>query len=311
MATFFADGFTELPATAAVPFSARLRQRYALWWDSAGPWWTPRGFRLRVHRRGLSRVHRTDEMQILRRRTDPDHVWRFCRYWQRVLLNKFNSREFVQRYGCHVPALYWHGRRVAELPIDSLPERYVIRPVIGSSSQRVYAVIDGHDLMSDTSLSTTELRDRLVAEGGEVTAQPILVEEFVQSPGRAGALPREYKFHVFGARIAVIEAQERVGRTPRQQRQFDADWRPLPQPIHTRVPFGGALDPPAHLDEMLTSVRRLGMAFGTYVRVDYYDTDRGPVFSEFSSTPGGGKQHTEFGDEYMGRLWSEVYPREV
>jgi hypothetical protein len=264
-----------------------------------------------VRRRGLRRAHRAGEMQVLRRRTDPDHVWRFCRYWQRTLLNKFNSREFVQRYGCHVPALYWHGRHVAELPIESLPDCYVIRPVIGSASERVYTVIDGHELMSDTRLAKTELRDRLVAECGEVTTQPILVEEFVHSAGRPGALPREYKFHAFGERIAAIEAQDRAGRKPKMQRQFDADWRPLPQPIHSRVPFGGVFDPPASLDEMIRCVRRLGVAFGTYVRVDYYDTDRGPVFSEFSSMPGGNEQHTPFGDDYMGRFWSEVYPREA
>jgi hypothetical protein len=300
-----------MSAIAAGSFSERLRRRAALWWGPTGPWWTPRGFRLRVHRRGLRRVHRTGEMQVLRYRTSPEHVWRFCRYWQRTLLNKFNSREFVQRYGFRVPALYWHGRHLSELPIDSLPDCYVIRPVIGASSRRVFTVMDGRELMSDTRVGKSELRDRLRGEFGEVTTEPILVEEFVHSPGRSGALPREYKFHVFGDRIAVIEAQDRAGRKPKTQRQFDADWNPLPQPIHTRVTFGGAVDPPASLDEMIRCVRRLGVAFGTYVRVDYYDTDRGPVFSEFSSTPGAGTGHTRFGEDYMGRLWTEVYPREV
>jgi teichuronopeptide biosynthesis TupA-like protein len=250
-------------------------------------------------------------MQVLRRRTDPDHVWRFSRYWQRTLLNKFNSREFVQRHGCRVPALYWHGRHLSELPIDSLPDCYVIRPVIGASSRRVFAVVDGHELMTDTRLDKTELRDRLRADFGEVTTEPILVEQFIHPAVRSGALPREYKFHVFGDRIAAIELQHRSGRKPKMQRQFDANWNPLPQPIHTRVEFGGAFDPPASLDEMIRCVRRLGVAFGTYVRVDYYDMAGGPVFSEFSSMPGAGKEHTRFGDDYMGRFWAEVYPREV
>jgi hypothetical protein len=300
-----------MSAIAAPTFGERLRRRYALWWGPAGPWWTPRGFRLRVHRRGLRRVHRSGEMQVLRYRTSPEQVWRFCRYWQRTLLNKFNSREFVQRYGCRVPALYWYGRHLSELPIDALPDCYVIRPVVGASSRRVFAVTDGHELMSDTRLNKSDLRDQLRGEFGEVTTEPVLVEEFVHSPGRSGALPREYKLHVFGDRIAAIEAQHRAGRKPKMQRQFDADWNPLPEPIHTRVPSGGAFDPPRSLDEMIRCVRRLGVALGTYVRVDYYDTDQGPVFSEFSSTPGSGTQHTRFGDDYMGRFWSEVYPREV
>ena len=119
-----------------------------------------------MNRRGVRRAHRIGEMEILRRRTDPEHIWRFCRYWQRTLLNKFNSREFVQRHGCRVPTLYWSGRRVCELPIDSLPDSYVIRPIIGDSARGVYAVVDGHDLMSATRLMKGELRDRLVAELG-------------------------------------------------------------------------------------------------------------------------------------------------
>ena len=122
---------------------------------------------------------------------------------------------------------------------------------------------------------------------------------------------REYKFHVFGSRIAAIEAQERAGRKPVMQRQFDAHWNPVPQPIHTRVASGGGFDRPPRLDEMIRCVQRLGVAFGTYVRVDCYATNRGPVFSEFSSTPGAGKQYTSFGDDYLGRFWNEVYPREV
>ena len=83
-----------------------------------------------------------------------------------------------------------------------------------------------------------------MSDFGEVAAEPILVEEFIHAPGRDSALPREYKFHVFGDRIAAIEVQERAGRKAKVQRQFDADWRPLPQPIHTRVTLGGAFEPP-------------------------------------------------------------------
>lgn len=303
-----------MSAVAVPTFTERLSTRYALWWAPPKPWWTRQGLLLRLYRRGLRRLHRADEMQVLRHRTDPNHVWRFCRYWQRTLLNKFNSREFVQRYDCRVPKLYWCGRRIADLPVESLSDSYVIRPVIGAASRRVYVVSGDHDFMSDTTVSKAGLRDRLISEFGEVAGEPLLVEEFIGSTGSAAALPREYKIHVFGTRIAVIMVQERVARKVVRQRQFDADWKPLPQPIDTNVNTSQAFDPqqPRCFDEMLACARRLGSAFGTYVRVDYYATDAGPVFSEFASTPWGTRrQHTQFGDDYMGRLWNEIYPREV
>jgi hypothetical protein len=300
-----------MSALAAPTFSERLRKRYALWWAPPPPWWTLRGARLQLYRRGLSRLHRADEMQVLRHRADPDRVWRFCRYWQRTLLNKFNSREFVQRYDCRVPTLYWCGRRIVDLPVESLSDSYVIRPVIGAASKRVYAVIGDHDLMSETTVTRANLRDRLVSEFGEVAAEPILVEEFVHSPGRSSELPREYKIHVFGDRIAAITVQERALRKPTLRQEVDAEWKRFPRALDPRATPGDTVEPPACLDEMLTSARRLATAFGTYVRVDFYATEAGPVFGEFSSTPGGGRHVTPFGDDYLGRLWNEVYPREV
>jgi hypothetical protein len=200
-----------MSALAAPTFSERLRKRYALWWAPPPPWWTLRGARLQLYRRGLSRLHRADEMQVLRHRADPDRVWRFCRYWQRTLLNKFNSREFVQRYDCRVPTLYWCGRRIVDLPVESLSDSYVIRPVIGAASKRVYAVIGDHDLMSETTVTRANLRDRLVSEFGEVAAEPILVEELrasarVQDPRVRGSNRGNH-----GARARLTEANAAPG----------------------------------------------------------------------------------------------------
>ena len=247
----------------------------------------------------------------MRRQTDPDRVWRFCRYWQRTLLNKWNSREFVQRHGCHVPALYWCGTDIAHLPIESLPDCFAIRPVIGTARKGVYVLVGDYDLMSGRRMGKDELRTTLIAAFGPVARLPILVEEFVRSPKGECELPIEYKFHMFRDRVAVIEVMERIGRNERFHRQVDVGWNLLAEPVHTQGPLGGHFPPPDCIDEMLSCVRRLGAAFGTYVRVDYYASDKGAVFSEFSSLPAGGRHFTRFGDEYLGRMWDEVLPRET
>jgi hypothetical protein len=290
-------------------FTDRLRKRGDEWWGPVGRWWTPRGFRLRVYRRGLRHARRTDD--ILRYRTDPDRAWHFCRYWQRTLLNKFNSREFAQRHHCRVPALYWCGTNPIEVPIDSLPDCYVIRPVRGSSRRGVYVVVSDRELMSGTQLARSELRARLVSDLGEAAATPMLVEEFVPPPDGDYVLPLEYKFHMFGETIAAIEVVTRSGRKQDFHCQLDANWEPLATPIHTAGTQKGRVGPPGCVDEMVSYARRLGLAFDTYVRVDCYATPQGPVFGEFSSMPGGGRNYTPFADDYFGRLWSETYPSTV
>lgn len=247
-------------------------------------------------------------MHIWRSRTDPDHVWRFCRYWQRTLLNKWNSREFAQRHGCRVPALYWCGTDIAHLPIESFPESFAVRPVIGTAQTGVYVFVGDYDLMNGRRVGKNELRTTLISAFGPVARLPILVEEFVRSPTGGYELPIEYKFHMFRDRIAVIEVMERRGRKERFHRQFDARWNLLTEPVHTQGPFGGVFPSPNCFDEMLSCARHLGAAFGTYVRVDYYASDKGAIFSEYSSLPGGGRHFTRFGDKYLGRVWDEVVP---
>jgi hypothetical protein len=300
---------TRAGVQSPLAFTDRLRKRYEEWWGPLGRWSTPRGLRLRVCRYGLRHLHHRGE--ILRYRTDPDRVWRFCRYWQRWLLNKFNSREFALRHGCRVPALYWRGTNPLEIPIDALPDCYVIRPVRGTARQGVYVVVGEHEVMTGTRLPRSALRERLVSDLGAVAATPLLVEEFIRPSGPGYVLPVEYKFHMFGEIVAAIEVATRSGRKEDFHCQLDGHWQPLAMPISTAGTRRERFGIPDCPDEMLTYAKRLGVAFQTYVRVDCYATAEGPVFGEFSSTPAGGQYFTPFADDYFGRLWAETYPASV
>jgi len=58
------------------------------------------------------------------------------------------------------------------------------------------------------------------------------------------------------------------------------------------LPEAEVRDPPACLAEILRHAAVLGTRLGTYVRIDFFATDRGCVFNEFSSMPGGGRDYT-------------------
>ena len=57
--------------------------------------------------------------------------------------------------------------------------------------------------------------------------------------------------------------------------------------------------------------KRLGLAYRTYVRVDFLVTETKVVFGEFATTPGGGRGFTPFADEYLGGLWQGAFPGET
>lgn len=286
-------------ATERQTFSERIKERLRLWWGQPprrGEW---------TRRYAL---HQLRERYALRHRDDPEAAWRCCAFWQRTLINKWNSREFVSKHSGAVPALYWRAYVPSEARLRTLPTHFVVRPVLGASRQSVYVVADGRDLLRGEPFSAATLRRSILRAGKLAWTRPILAEEFVRSVDDQYRLPIEYKCHTFGDTVAAVQVLERSGVKTARDRFYTADWRAFRDPMNTQLPQAGFSDPPRCLDEMLDLAARLGTAVGTYVRIDFFETGRGCVFNEFSSTPWSGAGFTTFCDDLFGGLWAQKFP---
>jgi hypothetical protein len=284
---------------AGVLFSEHIALRRRTWWCEPNKW------RNLASYRGL--VHRMSETHRLRSRMDPEERWHCCGQWQRCLSNKWNAREFVQRHGYAVPTLYWHGRFLAGLPFDALPSRYVIRPLLSSVGRGTYVMVDGRDILHEHNYTPKELRTQLLRSYGWLSRFPIMVEEFITDASATDGLPTEYKFYMFGSKVGAINVVRRTGKASRQTYYSEA-WTPFPETMNTHLPDTGEIAPPDCLNALLAAAKRLGVAYGTFVRVDFYATKRGPVFSEFSTAPTNGHDYTPFAERYLGDLWDAEYP---
>jgi TupA-like ATPgrasp len=287
-------------ATERQTFSERIKERLRLWYGEP-----PRKGQWNTRRYAL---HQLRERYAVRRRDDPESAWRCCAFWQRTLINKWNSREFVSKYGGAVPALYWRAYAPSEARLRTLPTHFVIRPLFGSSRKGVYVVADGRDLLRGEPFSAATLRRSILRTGTFAWTRPILAEEFVRSEDGQYRLPVEYKCHTFGDTVAAVQVIERSGVKTGRHRFYTADWRAFRDPMSTRLPQADFSDPPRCLGEMLDLAARLGTAVGTYLRIDFFATSRGCVFNEFSSTPFRGEGFTAFCDDLFGRLWAEKFP---
>ena len=298
------EGATRVPNRAQAGFSARLAKRRELWWGKPFRWGHVHGYR--------DALHRTRERFALRSRSEPDAAWQCCPQWPRTLVNKWNSREFSQKHGCRVPALYWHGRWVAKVPYVSLPARYVIRPVWGTVGTGVHVVVDGRELLRSVPATAVNIRRRLFREHGPVAATLLLVEEFVPAEDGEGRLPIEYKCHAFGGIIAAVQVIEHAGPRSGIQRYYTPRWEPFPDVMDTNYPLAPPRQPPRCLDEMLDAATRLSQAIGTYMRIDFFASTAGAVFNEFSSTPQVQTlPYTRYCDEIFGALWQQRFPDAV
>jgi hypothetical protein len=298
------ESATRVPELAHAGFLERLVKRRELWWGQPFRWGHAHCYR--------DALHRTCEHFALRSRTDPDAAWQCCAYWPRTLVNKWNSREFAQKHGCRVPALYWHGRRIAKIPYASLPAQYVIRPVWGAATSGVHVVADGQELLGKIPGTAADIRRRLFRRHGPVAATPLLVEEFVPSAGAGWRLPIEYKCHTFGSTVAAVQVLERTGRLTGIHRYYTPRWELFPDVMDAHYPLAPPRAPPRCLDEMLGAAAQLGQAIGTYMRIDFFGGVAGAVFNEFSSTPHVQKPiYTRYCDEMFGALWQQRFPDAV
>jgi hypothetical protein len=246
------------------------------------------------------------ERFTFRRAEDPDAAWHCCEYWQRSLVNKWNGREFARRHGARVPELYWFGRRPLAIPFPRLPSRFVVRPVWGALRRGIHVVADGRELLRGDPASAPDLRARLVRERGRFPLTPLIVEQFVTSREGEARLPLEYKFHMFADTPAAIQAIERRDIDTATVRYYTPAWEPFEDVMDTVRPLGEVREPPACLAEMRDLAIRLGRAIGTYMRIDFFGTDRGAVFNEFSSTPSVKEpKFTPFCDQLFGAFWRD------
>jgi hypothetical protein len=250
------------------------------------------------------------EGRALRHRGDPDSAWRCCGYWQRTLLNKWNGREFAARHGCDLPALYWTGFDYSPALFESLPAEFVVRPLWGPATREGAVVAAGRDLLRDAPTSPADVCARLPTRRWARRPAPILIEELIKPEDGHVALPLELKCHTFGGHVAAIQVVERRAALDLKSHYYTTGWESMRDPMTTLLPFDEQIrDPPGCLKTMLALAAALGASIGTYMRVDFFLTDRGCVFNEFSSVPGGGSRWcTPYCDDLFGRLWMEECP---
>jgi hypothetical protein len=191
------------------------------------------------------------------------------------------------------------------MPLGDFPEAFVIRPSFNAARIGVYVMVGGFDLLTRVAYTREELRTRLLQHPRRRSDPLWLVEQFIESENGGGELPVEYKCHTFGGKVGAVEVVLRKGGDiPPKFGFFTPEWSKLSHGYRTKLELDW-IDPPKHLDEILECASRLSKVYETYVRSDFYSSDEGCVFGEFSSVPGNGHDYTDSLNGYFERLWQE------
>jgi hypothetical protein len=245
----------------------------------------------------LVKVHYTEMFS-----SDPLNEWKNEVNWQRRLDNKFNSRQFVNKYGCKVPDLYYKSKNIDEIKFSSLPENFVIRPTFGWSSKLVYLMKDGLNLMDNKMYSNEELHFAIAQTLKENPNLEFLFEEFVKTEEEEVKIPNDYKFYTFNGEIAAIQLINRLSPKSGFSTFYDEKWNLIPS-LNTYYPTGTYEQQPKCFDEMIDKVRTLSRLYEIFVRIDFYATPKGAIFGEFTPIPFRGSRFTLEAEKTLIKYW--------
>jgi hypothetical protein len=265
-------------------FSQRIRHRHKVFWS-------------------------TPEAEIIRNTVmsacDPIEKWKDVEHWQRKLSNKHNAREFAKMHGCSVPNLYWKGRNLDKLDFSRLPPQYVIRPTIGHSCGMVFLMKNSLNLMDKQIYSEEALRGVMKEALKQNSYQEFLIEEFLRTEEGEYKIPKDYKFYMFNGQIARIEIINRLGPSEGYTSYYNEDWEQM-ENIGVKYLKAAFQSPPACLNDLIRQAKVLSKAYEMFIRIDFYATDRGAVFGEFTPTPGLGKCFTPEADKLFADYWDKA-----
>lgn len=216
-----------------------------------------------------------------------------------VIFDKLALRDYATSKGWPMAKLIHVSKTLAELPYDSLPRRFVLKPNNNWSCNGVLLMRDGKELITGDSVghlkSYARMRDeKEYGHGGEsIEPTAYLIEELLEDCNNRVIIPRDFKVYVVKGRPKLIQVIDRNVKlqgasaasayTPNWKRKFIGNGETY-EGIDL-VPESLAPSLKRQLFELASEV---GNDIGAAVRVDCYLTPSGPVLGEITASPGGG-----------------------
>ena len=216
-----------------------------------------------------------------------------------IIFDKLALRDYATSKGWPISKLHHVVRILADLPYDTLPYRFVLKPNNNWSCNGVLLIRDGKELVTGDSVDYlkgyVERRDaQEYVHGGEpIHPTAYIVEELLEDFNPLVIIPRDFKvyvvkgkpklIHVIDRNVKLHGASAASAYTPNWTRKFIGNGEfyegidLIPEPLE-----------PMMLRQLLELAAEVGADIGAMVRVDCYMTPNGPVLGEITASPGGG-----------------------
>jgi hypothetical protein len=230
--------------------------------------------------------------------------------------DKLSAREIAASVGCPLPDLYQVADNSEAVDFDQLPDSYVIKWNNLSCTNGVLLIKNGRNLRTGKNIEANEIK-HLVSDATKyydphgrransihLIKPKILIEELLTPESDSnGALCLDYKCNLICGRLhSILLISGRFSKISVRQ-HFDKNWNPIIIKNYDKQSTSENITAPKCLPEIVYWAERLGSLWNdTYLRIDFYATNRGAVFGEFTFNPAAGNGFVDSADIEMGRL---------
>nr|WP_155694590.1 ATP-grasp fold amidoligase family protein [Psychrosphaera haliotis] len=205
-----------------------------------------------------------------------------------IAADKIESKKFVELVcpEIEIPKTLWVSDRFDDLPIDSLPSKYVLKANHGS---RMNLFIDDSNRLQIEQLKALLPRwmnhDQFITLGERAyknIVKRVFAEEFLEF---AGTVPDDYKFFVYHGEVKFIQLD--TGRFGQHHRNmYNVNWDDLNINFSHQQKLPSP-EKPLLFSKMKAAAEKLGQYF-TFIRVDFYQHNNKVYFGELTVYPGAG-----------------------
>lgn len=212
-------------------------------------------------------------------------------------VDKYKVREYIQEKGCAelLNELIGVYDKVEEIQWENLPEQFVLKCNHGCKYNLICEDKSTFDIEQAKGKLRSWMKEDFWKIFGEVNykyvAKKIVCEAYLNDG--LGKSLRDYKFYCINGEPKLMEVcmnrQENSGHP--DEYFFDMDYNYQPPQMHNSGLINGKLDElprrPISFEKMKEYARILSVDF-PFVRVDFYEVNRTPVFSELTFTSAAG-----------------------
>lgn len=219
------------------------------------------------------------------------------------LVNKVRMQDYANRKGLPLPRQYASPSSIGALDVAALPSRVVIKPDNLANGDCVMLFDDDREVISGKSVpirNRNAFVRRTLAQSSNATPDTMLIaEEFICDADPRHAIPLDFKVFVAGGWSWIIQVVDRNGpASKRRHRFYTRDWTPFDE-FQTSNALDDLTPRPSCLPELLRLSDRIAQDIGCFMRLDFYISDRGVLFGEFTPYPNAGRNFTELGNREL------------